>query len=93
MNYRYKSDEKAFKEKISALVKKSQEHLYDPPPTEDKHYITFEAYEPAKHDPIKTAMLNQPVEEKPKVVGRSWVAHGSFKPLSRAPSPSSESES
>lgn len=74
------------------LVKKSQEHIFDAPPTDDKHYISFEPYDPAKHDSVRTAMLNQQIEEKPKVVGHSWVSGGSFKPLSRAPSPVSESE-
>lgn len=92
MDFRYKSDEKTYKEKIVSLVKKSQEHVYDAPPTDDKHYITFEPYNRAIHDPVRATMLNQQIEEKPKVVGHSWVSGGSFKPLSRPPSPISESE-
>lgn len=91
--FRYKSNEKTFKEKVVTLVKKSQEHIYDAPPTDDKHYIVFEPYDETKHDSVKTAMLNQQIEDKPKIVGHSWVSGGSFKPLSRPPSPESENES
>lgn len=91
--FRYKSDEKTYKEKVGTLVKKSQEHIYDAPPTDDKHYITFEPYEQTKHDSVRAAMLNQQIEDKPKTVGHSWVSSGSFKPLSRPPSPMSENES
>lgn len=93
MVFRYKSDEKTFKEKVIAVVKSSQEHIYDESPIDDKHYIIFEPYEQAKHDSVKAAMLNQQIEEKSKVVGHSWVSGGSFKPLSRPPSPASENES
>lgn len=90
---RYRSDDKAYKEKICSIVKESQDQLYDVSPNEDKHYLTFELYDPQRHDAVKASMLNQANEERPKAVGHSWVASRNYKPLSRAPSPNSESES
>lgn len=90
---RYNSNPKLYKEKVEEIVKTSQEKIYDLPSSDDKHYITFEPYEPLKHDAVRTAMINQAKEERQTKIGHSWVASGSFKPLSRAPSPNSESES
>lgn len=70
----------------------SQDHLYDPAPSTDKHYIIFEKYVPEVHDPVRAEMISQGNEDHSTVTGHSWVTPGSFKPLSRAPSPTFESE-
>ena len=77
------------------LVKTSQERIYDPPVTDDKHYLIFERYIPITHDPIKAEMLTQYSVDKPpgSKVGLSWVASKSFKVLSRPSTPESEEES
>ncbi|KAB0797644.1 hypothetical protein PPYR_08637 [Photinus pyralis] len=80
-----------FKERVKECVKKSQEQLYTPPPTNDKHYITFEKYTPKVHDEVKVLMLDEANESRLPTVGHSWVSPGSFKPLSRAPTPGPDS--
>lgn len=87
----YKEDLDAFKERVKNCVKKSRDELYTPPPTNDKHYITFEKYTPELHDAVKLLMIDEINENRPASLGHSWVSPGSFKPLSRAPTPSPES--
>lgn len=73
-------------------IQHSQDHIYDPAPVDDKHFLIFEKYVPEIHDPIRSTMLEQGNEDRAVLMGHSWVAPGNFKPLSRAPSPSSESD-
>lgn len=74
-------------------IKKSHLHLYDTPQTHDKHYIIFEKYLPEKHDSVRKTIFSPCQEERVVKSGITWVEAGSFKPLSRPPSPDSESES
>lgn len=67
-------------------------HLYDDPPTEDKHYITFELYDPKIHESTRAQLLTQKHEELPKYQ-KSWVLPYSIIPLGRPPTPESEKES
>lgn len=82
-----------FNKRAKQLVKQSHDHLYDDPPTEDKHYISFCPYDPEEHDKVHKQMLNYLKEEKPVKMGLSWVLPGSNKPLGRPPTPETESES
>jgi hypothetical protein len=38
-------------------VKESQKKIYDPAPTDDLHYITFEPYDDEVHGPIRDAIF------------------------------------
>lgn len=73
-------------------IKTSQNSLYENPPTNDKHYIVFERYLPEKHDTVRNTILSQPTSDRPLKIGHSWVSPGTFKPLTRPPTPESESE-
>ncbi|GLV38832.1 pendolino [Carabus blaptoides fortunei] len=90
-SYMYKNDVNSFKSRVQSCVKLSIERAYDPPPTEDKHYLTFEVYQPSVHDTVRQSMLTYKPQEKSTAVGHSWVAPGTFKPLSRLPNPEAES--
>ncbi|KAF5281264.1 hypothetical protein FQA39_LY05150 [Lamprigera yunnana] len=83
----YKENIDTFKEKVKQCVKKSKAQLYDLPPTDDKHYITFEEYNPEVHDAVKSSMIKEMKVNQREAIGHSWVSLGSFKPLSRPPSP------
>lgn len=74
------------------MVEVSKVHLYDDPPTEDKHYITFELYDPKIHESTRAQLLTQKHEELPKYQ-KSWVLPYSIIPLGRPPTPESEKES
>ncbi|CAH2008222.1 unnamed protein product [Acanthoscelides obtectus] len=87
----FKNDLAQFKSKCLESVKSASEHLYDLPPTEDPHYITFEPYDPEVHDKVRESMLTVK-ESKPSKRGLSWVLPGSYKPLTRPATPPSESE-
>ncbi|KAJ8970660.1 hypothetical protein NQ314_001079 [Rhamnusium bicolor] len=88
----YKSNKNAFKAKAQEIVNLSKDHLYDEPPTEDKHYIIFEPYVPEVHDKIRMSMITFQEEQTSKI-GHSWVLPGTYKSLARPPTPQSESES
>ncbi|KAJ8979021.1 hypothetical protein NQ317_003124 [Molorchus minor] len=85
----YQKDVNTFKSNAQELVKLSREHLYDEPPTEDKHYITFERYVPEIHNKVRTSMMTFHEEQISKV-GHSWVLPGSYKSLTRPSTPPSE---
>ena len=38
-------------------MKTSQEHVYDPAPVEDLHYMSFEPYDNEVHGPIRDAIF------------------------------------
>lgn len=69
-------------EKAKECVANSINHIYDDPPTEDKHYITFKPYDPSLHDTAKNVMLKTPVTNE-NSHGISWVQQGSFESFSK----------
>ncbi|KAK9686786.1 Ubiquitin-conjugating enzyme [Popillia japonica] len=80
----YRNNQLEFKEKVKECVTYTQDHLYDPSPVDDKHYITFEKYIPSIHDSVRaTMMTHESHEERIRASGYSWVSPGSFKPLSK----------
>lgn len=87
----FKNDLETFKKHVEYCVKISMEKIYDPPPVHDKHYIVFEPYQPDVHDSVRQQMLNYQPDQKSLSIGHSWVAPGTFKPLSRVPTPDSDS--
>ncbi|KAF4525971.1 hypothetical protein B566_EDAN000762 [Ephemera danica] len=54
----YENDLDKFAERAEECVHSSQQHLYDLPPTDDPHYLSFEPYNSAVHDKVKQNMLN-----------------------------------
>ncbi|VVC97376.1 unnamed protein product [Leptidea sinapis] len=78
----FKTNRKAFVEKVKECVASSLEHLYDDPPTEDKHYITFKPYDSMVHDTAKNAMLRHKDNDESSH-GISWVQPGSCDPFSK----------
>lgn len=75
--------------KAKENVAKSSERLYDEPPTQDPHYITFEEYKEEIHAAIKQRIREgkeprlQPTSSSLQAKGLSWVKDGEdFAPLS-----------
>lgn len=60
-NFRLETDLASFKEQAKKCVKDSLSVVYDPPTTDDPHYITFSPYDNELHDPVKQEIY------KPKV--------------------------
>lgn len=60
----------------------SIDHIYDDPPTEDRHYITFKPYDPEIHDNAKNIMLKSSKTNESSH-GISWVHPGSFQSFSK----------
>jgi len=54
---RYDRNQEAFCENVKLCVKASQEQVYDPAPTDDLHYISFEPYNNELHGTIRDAIL------------------------------------
>lgn len=83
--------EAEFKARCKQSVQISREKLYERPPTDDKHYIVFEEYTPHIHDSVRATMLqpSAPVAS----AGHSWVKEGTFRPLTKEPSSSTDQES
>ncbi|XP_075992253.1 ubiquitin E2 variant domain-containing protein pendolino [Anticarsia gemmatalis] len=79
----YKTNQKLFMEKVKECVALSIDHIYDDPPTEDKHYITFKPYNPDIHDAAKNIMLKTPATSEGFNQGISWVQQGSYQPFSK----------
>lgn len=70
-------------EKVKESVVASIDHLYNEPPTNDKHYISFTPYDPEKHDPIQELMLKPTNGPDGVSQGISWVQPDSFQPFSK----------
>lgn len=74
-----------FEEKIKECVRISKDKIYDDPPTDDKHYITFSMFDEEIHrlvlEKIKTKCETQSVSPPPS--GLSWVNEGEFKALGK----------
>ncbi|XP_013188907.2 AKT-interacting protein isoform X2 [Amyelois transitella] len=79
----YKTNRKLFLEKVRESVVSSIDHIYDDPPTDDKHYITFTPYDPEVHENAKNMMLKPPAPNEGLVQGISWVQPGSYQPFSK----------
>lgn len=77
------NDCESFKERVKECVRESLDHVYDPPTTDDPHYITFSADTSDIPDSIKEDMFKLKEDEEPKVLGLSWVQPGSLKPFSK----------
>lgn len=70
-------------EKVKESVISSIDHIYDDPPTDDRHYISFQPYDPEIHDNAKNIML-KPLKPPERISqGISWVQQGSFQPFSK----------
>lgn len=68
--------------KIKENVRISRDKIYDSPPTDDKHYITFERFDKDLHGPALDKMkTNTDSSISPQNSGISWVKEGEFKPL------------
>ncbi|XP_017146974.1 protein crossbronx [Drosophila miranda] len=85
------SNREEFAARVLENIKESKEHIYDPQPTEDPHYIVFEKFQPDVHGPvlerIKAGRNNQTDSTLQQTnggtaTGLSWVKEGEFKPLS-----------
>lgn len=61
----------------------SIDHLYDDPPTNDKHYITFKPYDPEVHDAAKDIMLKPSKSNEGITQGMSWVQPESYQSFSK----------
>ncbi|XP_013117718.2 protein crossbronx [Stomoxys calcitrans] len=77
--------------KVKHCINANKEHLYDEPPTDDPHYITFEQYNEEIHGPIKQriregkepTMANGTTSTTSSASkGLSWVKDGEYTPLS-----------
>ncbi|XP_046413825.1 AKT-interacting protein-like [Neodiprion fabricii] len=79
----FASNIESFQKKARASVTESLSQLYDPPSTDDPHYITFTPYDSSLHDGIKEEILKSKKEEENKVLGFSWVQPGSLQPFSK----------
>ncbi|KAL4706042.1 hypothetical protein ACJJTC_014264 [Scirpophaga incertulas] len=79
----HKTNKKVFLEKVKASVLESVLHLYDNPPTEDKHYITFKLYDPEVHEEAKKIMLQSQIMSNDCNLGISCVQPGSYQPFSK----------
>lgn len=74
-----------FKEKVKECVRISKDKVYDAPPTDDKHYITFNLYDEDLHKGVLDSIRNKTDSSSisPPPTGLSWVKPGEFKPLSK----------
>ncbi|KAG7311557.1 hypothetical protein JYU34_002604 [Plutella xylostella] len=79
----YKTNRKLFMEKVKESVISSIDHIYDDPPTDDRHYISFQPYDPEIHDNAKNIMLKPLKPPEGISQGISWVQQGSFQPFSK----------
>ncbi|XP_012256483.1 AKT-interacting protein [Athalia rosae] len=79
----FNSDSEVFQKHAKASVTDSLNQVYDPPATDDPHYITFTPYDSSLHDEIKEEILKPKEEKENKVLGYSWVQPGSLQPFSK----------
>lgn len=70
-------------DKVRECVVSSIDHVYDDPPTEDKHYITFKPYDPDVHDDAKNIMMKPPQLNEGPHQGISWVQPGSYQAFTK----------
>ncbi|ENN79512.1 protein crossbronx homolog [Dendroctonus ponderosae] len=79
-------NKEAFSARAQELVELNKKHLYDSPPTEDKHYIAFEPFNPELHKKENMMAFLQEKGQRGKA-GYSWVLPRRFKPLERPITP------
>lgn len=80
----YDKNQEAFFENVRLCVKTSQEHVYDPAPVEDLHYISFGPYDNEVHGPIRDAIFKvKENEDESHSRGLSWVQPGSLQSFSK----------
>ena len=48
-----------FRSMAAACVAEWRRRLYDPPPTDDPHYITFAPFDPVVHEPARKTMMEK----------------------------------
>lgn len=70
-----------FEAKVKECVRISKDKIYDDPPTDDKHYITFSMFDDEIHRNILENIKSKPVSASPPPSGLSWVNEGEFKAL------------
>ncbi|XP_015113898.1 protein crossbronx homolog [Diachasma alloeum] len=77
-----------FRSRARKCVRESLDHVYDPPETEDTHYIKFTSWDPEIHEPIRQKIY-EPKRQEPErtPTGFSWVQPGSLQPLSKLEEP------
>ncbi|KPI93830.1 Protein crossbronx-like [Papilio xuthus] len=80
----FKNNRKVFLEKVKECVMSSIDHIYDDPPVDDKHYITFKPYDPELHETVTNDMLKlSKTKTNEGTHGISWVQPGSFQSFSK----------
>lgn len=72
-----------FEDKVKECVRISKDKIYDEPPTEDKHYITFSMFDEEIHRMVLDKIKNncETTSTSPPPSGLSWVNKGEFKAL------------
>lgn len=53
LTYRLDNNLEEFRSRVKKCVRDSIDHIYDPPDTEDTHYIKFSQWDPEIHEPIR----------------------------------------
>lgn len=72
-----------FEEKVKECVRISKDKIYDEPPTDDKHYITFSMFDDEIHRVVLEKIKNkfETTSTSPPPSGLSWVNKNEFKAL------------
>lgn len=72
-----------FAEKVKECVRVSKDKIYDEPPTDDKHYITFSMFDEETHRSVLMNIKSKADKKStsPPPSGLSWVNEGEFKAL------------
>jgi len=86
-----RTDESAFKKEAQRCVQLSRERLYDIPPVEDKHYITFSPFNDEMLTTVRDYIKMQKEQITQSPLGHSWVKDSLFRPLSKDPETSHKS--
>lgn len=70
-------------DKVKECVRISKDKIYDDPPTDDKHYITFSMFDEEIHRVVLEKIKNkiETTSASPPPAGLSWVNEGEFKAL------------
>ncbi|XP_043275402.1 protein crossbronx homolog isoform X2 [Venturia canescens] len=79
----YENNMDGFRERAKKCVKESLSQVYNPPLTEDPHYITFSPYNSEIHEPVRQKIYEPETSEEKKKAGFSWVQPGSLQPFSK----------
>ncbi|XP_067007580.2 AKT-interacting protein isoform X2 [Anabrus simplex] len=80
----YMNHPELFQEQLQQCIKLSHDHVYDPPPTDDPHYITFEPFDNEIHGPVRDVIFGKKDNDgEVSSIGLSWVQPGSLQPFSK----------